>query len=102
MKIKFRTIKIDHLGYTIKIKDVSNHPKKDYVMYVERDGFSNCTLYTKKNITVKDFTTLSHEVLHILQYIAEARNIDITYESENMGYMMQYILNQILGLEYGD
>lgn len=100
MKLVFRDIKIDHLGYVIKIKDIKKHPRKNYVMYVERLNSNSCSLVTKRNITISDIPTLAHEVVHILQYIAEARNIDLIYEQENTGYLTQFIFNKLLGFEY--
>lgn len=90
-------IKINHLGYKILIK---NPTRKEFVAYVERDNKNQCTLYIKRPVKFKEVSTLAHEVVHILQYIAEARNLDMIQEQEHMGYLMNYIMNEVLGFEY--
>lgn len=102
MLIQFKDIKIPHLGYTIKVRDIRKNPKKNFVMYVEKLNSNTCQMNLKRKIADTDFPTLAHETLHVLQYIADARNIDLTYEQENVGYLMQYILNQLLGFSYKD
>ena len=93
-----KKIQIEHLGYTIYIKE---NKDSRFQMYIETSNQDNdsCTLYTKKNIKPIDFTTLAHEVVHVLQHISQVRYISFE-ETEHFGYLMQYILNRLLGLKY--
>lgn len=100
MKIYKQNIVIEHLGYTIIVRDIKKYPSKDCVMYVEEKDNNSCYLNLPMKVSTKDFSTIAHEVLHCLQYIAENRNIDLTKEVENSGYLMQFILNKLLGFKY--
>jgi hypothetical protein len=97
-----KNIYIQHLGYTIHVKDIkeADNPK-DFAMFVEREDRNNCIMYlTKKKWVLKDIPALSHEIVHVLQFIADSRSIDMTFEQEHMGYLMQYIMCELLGYEY--
>lgn len=94
-------IQINHLNYTIFVKDISKSEYNDmFDMCVVKEDDNSCTLYKPNKIKKHDIPTLAHEVLHCLQFISEARSIDLVQEEENMGYMMQYILNELLGFSY--
>lgn len=49
---------------------------------------------------IKANGTLFHEITHALQFICEARNIDFILEQEHMGYIAQFVTNEILGWKY--
>lgn len=91
-------IKIPHLGYTLLVKE----PQKEveFTAYVIRDNKSQSTLYIQTPIKSKDMATLAHELVHVLQFIARDRNIDMVDEMEHMGYLMNYLFNEITGHEY--
>ena len=97
---------IPHLAYTVKI--IIN-PKEFYgkhassLMMAENTDRSTATIFLRcpipKNRQV--IPTLAHEVMHVLQYICQNRAIKMEEESEHMGYLMQYILANILGFTIG-
>lgn len=91
-------IYIQHLAYTILVKEPDKYSR--HVAYVHKDNKSQCTIYIKRPVKFKETPTLAHEIVHILQYIAESRSIDMTYEQEHMGYLMNYIMNEVLGFTY--
>lgn len=93
-----KTINIHHLGYKVShgIADTGQH----YMSCIRIDD-NHCKIIYKSKPRPNDIPTLAHEVLHALQYMSESRGIDMTIEMEHMGYLMQYILNEILGLKYG-
>jgi hypothetical protein len=39
-------------------------------------------------------------LIHVLQFICVDRNMDFTVETEHMGYLMHYLMGQVLGFEY--
>ncbi len=43
---------------------------------------------------------IAHEIIHVLQNIADDRGMDFVSETEHFGYLMQYILGKILGYEW--
>lgn len=94
-------IEIPHLGYTILVKDVSKG-KQDWKAWVHRDNNNQCTVFLDLKNLKKPvyFPTIAHEITHVLQFIALARDIDFMTEQEHFGYMTNYILNKILGYSY--
>ena len=98
MKKLSNKIYIQHLAYTVLIKE----PNKDskFVAYVHKDNKNQCTLFIKRPVNRIEAPTLAHEIVHILQYICEARNIDMIFEQEHMGYLMNFIMNEVMGLTY--
>ena len=93
-----KKIKIQHLGYTVVVKQKDNSQKLE--AWVIKDNPYQCTLYIKQPIKKHEIPTLAHELVHVLQYIAEARHIDMMQEMEHMGYLMSFLMNEILGYEY--
>ena len=85
------------MGYRILIKKPT---RKEFVAYVERDNKNQCTLFINRPVRLINTPTLAHEIVHILQYIAEARNMDMVQEQEHFGYLMNYIMNRVLEFEY--
>lgn len=98
-----KNIYIPHLHYHINVYF-------DSEKYLTDLGIEAGTLHSKGLIEIHfkkkpndyDFPTVAHEVMHALQFICKDRKIDMTNEVEHCGYLMQYILNQILGYEYVD
>lgn len=93
-------IVISHLNYKI-IYGVS--PKEfigaqaKSIMFAE-DTNKNCAaVIFRKKPTQIEMSTVAHEVMHALQYMCQRRNIKMEVELEHMGYLMQYILNEIYG-----
>lgn len=101
MKIKFKDIRIEHLAYTVKVRDIKKEENLNkWVMFVRKINNYECILYIPKELSIEDMPTLAHEIVHCLQYIAEARNIDMIQEQEHIGYLMCYIMNNVLGFRY--
>jgi hypothetical protein len=94
-------IKIAHLGYTILVKDISKG-NEEHKAWCERDNTNQATIFLDLKETNKKyyFPTIAHEVTHILQFIAGDRTINFPLELEHFGYLMNYICNEILGIEY--
>lgn len=92
-----KKIAIPHLGYTV-IHGIKKH--NTFTMYCEKINNNSCAIYYPKKLSTNDLSTLAHEVVHALQYIAEARHINMINEQEHVAYLMQYILNEILGFRY--
>lgn len=91
-------IKIEHLNYTILVKEPDKNDK--FHAYVVKDSDDQCTMYIHRPIKLVDTTTLAHETLHCLQFMSEVKGIDMVAEKEHMGYLLQHIMNKVLGLEY--
>jgi len=106
MKKYKKRILINHLYYCIDIFDVKDCPKehKEKLHNMKACALAyddnNGQIYIKYPIQKNTYSTIAHEITHILQEIARVRNIDFTSETEHFGYMMQYIFNEILGYEY--
>ena len=89
-------IKIEHLDYTITVKDPKSYKgEKDFVAMVVPNDFYGCTLYIKRPVEKRHLSTLAHELMHVLQFVAEERDIDMSSEKEHFGYLMEWLMNQI-------
>lgn len=97
-------IDINHLGYKI----IFRKPTKSELKMMQSKKMVACCigydhesaiLMTEK-VTMKNVSTLSHEVLHAIQNLCRDRHINMAEEKENIGYMMNYCMNRILGYEY--
>lgn len=100
MKRPPSSIYIPHIHYTVRVKNFKPHPNIDNAQaYVEHDDKNTCTLYMnlKRKPTPGD---LAHELIHVLQFICLDRNINFTLEQEHIGYLMGYLMAQILGYHY--
>ena len=93
-------IYLQHLNYTVHVHTIKTAPKDipRAKAYVEKgaDGKSCCMYLPKK----RSAPTVAHELVHVLQFIAEARGIDMVREWEHMGYLMQFLMCKILGYSY--
>lgn len=92
-------IKIEHLGYVIHFKK-QKPPRGDLVACVIQEDKNNSTIYFPVKLNLMNTPLLAHEVLHAIQFMCESRLIDMIKEKENVGYLMSYIMNKILGYEY--
>ena len=72
-----KKIPIPHLGYTV-IHGIKKHPT--FTMYCEKIDKNSCAVYYPRKIKDTDLTTIAHEVVHAIQYVAEARHIDMIQE----------------------
>lgn len=100
-KVYMKKIYISHLHYKIEV----NFNSKTYLKNIGREA---CAIHTPNKIQLllknkpklKDFPTVAHEVMHVIQFISKDRGIDMTNEVEHCGYLMQFILNEILEYKY--
>lgn len=96
-------ITIEHLGYTVLVKPRSKFKGFDYYVAVTQKNSPNqSTVYIDLPVKPKQYATLAHELVHVLQYICESRGIEFTQEQENTAYLMQYLLNEVTGYKYED
>lgn len=91
---------LPHINYTVYILTFKK-PHKDLPQskaYTEKgaDGKS-CAMYLPKKVTAG---TVAHEIIHVLRYICEARDMSFLLEEEHMAYIAQYLTNKALGYEY--
>ena len=96
MKTHFGKIYLPHLNYTVEVKLFKTPPEslENALAYVQSNGQHSCSLYIGKTYKPAD---LAHELIHVLQFIALARNIDFKLEQEHFGYLMHYLMIKIEG-----
>ena len=91
---------LPHINYTVHILTFKGKPKElnHAKAYTSKgaDGKS-CAMYLPKKPTP---ATVTHEVIHVLRYICEARDMSFQLEEEHMAYIAQLLTNKALGYEY--
>lgn len=92
-------IKLEHIGYTIYIKNIEKSEHNFFACVEEVDSHSSI-MWLPPKIQQKDYSLIAHEVIHVLQNICEARKMNFLIEKEHMAYLMQFILNKITGYSY--
>lgn len=115
--IKKKTVKgyikgiyIPHLAYWVKVMDI-HKAEGDIENYISSRGRapaacahrvcnSSAEIYLTFPLKVNYYSTIGHEVVHILQYIAEARDMQFRDEEEHFAYLFQFIFNEIIGMHY--
>lgn len=96
-----KKIIIPHLGYTVNVKlPTKNKPLANAIAWVEYETNNECSLYIKQPIKAYQIPTLAHELIHVLQYVSEARHLHFGLEKEHFGYLMQWLMNEVLGYSY--
>lgn len=94
-------IYIPHIHYTVLIRKRSEFTGSISSLFLcERTDKNTSTLFIEYPLPKYSESTLAHEITHILQNICQDRHMDFIRENEHMGYLMQYIMNQILGYKY--
>lgn len=100
---KIYSIPIPHLAYKI----VYGVDPKEFVgrqtnsqMFTEDKDRHTAVIVFRKTPTDLEGGTVAHEIMHALQYMCRRRNICMEDELEHMGYLMQYIFNEIYGRKY--
>lgn len=95
-------IYLPHIHYTVLVKDISLYrgdPERGNAFCVRVDK-NTSEVFIKTPVKVTDFPTLGHELVHVLKNICDDRNMNFLEETEHMGYVMQYLLCQVMGLKY--
>ncbi len=91
-------IYLPHLDYTILTKSFKRHTGVPNARaYARRIDASTVHLFLPKKNMPGD---LAHEVVHVLQYICNDRDMDFVQEQEHMGYLMHYILGRLMCHEW--
>ena len=96
-------IEIPHLNYKIVY---GVNPKEfikkqsGAVMFAEDTNKNTGAIIFRKNPDNLDSAAVAHEIVHVLQFLCKRRNIEMEEETEHMGYLMQYIFNEIYNREY--
>jgi len=95
-------IYLDHLFYEIEVIFTSSKflDERGIECACEYIRNGKIKLHFRSKPKPLNFPSVAHEVVHCLQWIAKDRCIDFTKEEEHFAYMMQFILNRILKLEY--
>lgn len=91
-------IVLPHIGYTIRVH--KRNKSQNLAAWCEFSNTHGCDMFIDTPVKSVDVGLLAHEVTHILQHICKVRHIDFSEETEHMGYIMNYIINTILGIEY--
>lgn len=97
-----KKIYIPHIHYTVHFysgKDVLKIFKDQDGKAWTAKGKKESIISVRKERDAKP-GLLAHEIIHVLQNIADDQGIDFVDEKEHFGYLMQYILGKILGYEY--
>ena len=95
-----KNILIPHLNYMVYVRPLVPDPKEpETEAYVDLESRHHCVMYLKRKCLPP---TVAHEITHVLQHLCETRSMRFTEESEHMGYLMQYLMQQILGYEFED
>ena len=89
-------IYLPHIHYTVYVRTFKKAPDSvsSALAYTENIDNNSCAIYLGKKCHVGD---VAHELIHVLQFICLARNMDFRLEQEHMGYLMQYLMGRLLG-----
>lgn len=101
-------IPLPHLGYSVYIEDITKYNGKgkdktfleNAEMFVESLDDHSSIMWITYPVEKEDIPTIAHETVHVLNNICKARLMTFENEEEHMAYIMQYILNAIIGRNY--
>lgn len=87
-------IYLPHLHYTVFVRRFKRVPEGLTIAeaYVKKLDNHSCAIYLPKKNEPGD---LAHELIHVLQFICESRNMDFCLEREHMAYLMHYLFGRI-------
>lgn len=91
---------LPHINYTVHILKFKVAPKEmpNALAYTKKGANgSSCAMYFPKKVAPG---TVTHEVVHVLRYICEARDMSFLLEEEHMAYIAQLLTNTALGYIY--
>lgn len=95
-----KKIYIPHLHYTVKVRQFKpledRKTAKAYVLWIDTNS---CELYMdfKKPLLPGN---VAHELIHVLQNISEDRGLHFARETEHFGYLMHYLMGEVMGYKY--
>ena len=92
-------IYLPHIHYTVHVKPFKKRVGVPEIAldYTERHDNNSCTVFLGKRNMPGD---IAHELVHVLQFICIARNMDFCTETEHMGYIMHFLMGKIMGHSY--
>lgn len=95
-----KKIYIPHLNYTVRVHTFKFPPPEipNALAYVQEKDSNSCDLYVSSH--KENAGDLAHELVHVLQFICIQRNIDFARETEHMGYLMHWLMGEVLGYEW--
>ena len=86
-----KTIRLPHLGFAVFVEPKpKNWSTWASVLWTEGENF--CTMVLPDDIGP---AALAHEIVHVLYYICKTYGMDFTREREHMGYITQYLMQEI-------
>lgn len=89
-----KNILIPHLGFLIEVRPIPKNHDAYASTFIYRD---KCKLVLPKGCPA---SAVAHELIHVLQELCKQRNIDFKEEGEHMGYIMQWLMEEILDGKY--
>lgn len=101
--MKKKTVSFPHLGYKIFVytgKNLRLLNKKGMVMACRKINSDSCEILMRKKPKMEQLPTVAHEALHAIQFMSEARHLDMIQEQEGTAYSLQYLINSIMGYHY--
>lgn len=100
---KVYKIPIPHLGfeviYGVLPKEFVGRHEKSVMLCEDTNKNTSCIIF-KNTPTDMESAAVAHEIIHALQFMYRRRNIRMEEELEHMGYLMQYIFNEIYNRKY--
>ncbi len=92
---KDKIIHLPHIHYRVILRQ-KTYPGRGGPCCEKVDN-AHCILWIDPEYLTSG--TVVHEAMHALQFIAEAREIDLTSEQEHAAYIIQYIFTEALGIK---
>lgn len=95
VKVKYGTVRIPHLKYTVRFVPLRRDKDDPPTMtaQVKRYDFE-AHICLPPRVSV---TTLAHEITHVLRLIVETYHMDYLRESEHMAYLMGFLMEKAIG-----
>ena len=92
-------IYLPHIKYTVHVRRFTKpHPElPNSHAYTTRVNQHSCAVYIKKGAKPP---IIAHELVHVLRFICQDRDMSFINEEEHMAYIMQLLMGRILGFEY--
>lgn len=91
-----KDIYLPHINYTVKVRPLKPDPggKPNTRAWCEHVDDWHSAVYLPKRVVPG---LIAHELVHVLRHLCESRNMSFDLEREHMAYIMQYLMDKILG-----
>ena len=96
-RVRFGTIDVPHLGYTVRVKRLRrgvDGADPGWIAYAKDVGGGVAELYFNEWCSPP---TVAHEVVHVVQYICRRKSIAMVKEMEHVAYLTDYLTAKVLG-----